>query len=78
MRKSTLPQPIVFAYARRADLFLSRHTADLLTELLMVKKRLLKRLEDKAFRSCLVDYGVTGVTMLAAGAFFSLITSFLV
>jgi hypothetical protein len=75
MRKSTLRQTTVFSFARRADLFVSRHTADLLTELLAYKKALQKKLKDDEFRRGLLDYGVVGVTTLAAGALFSLVTA---
>jgi hypothetical protein len=78
MRKSTLQQTTVFAFARRADLFVSRHTADLLTDLLMFKKALQRKLKDEEFRRSLLDYGIVGVTTLAAGALFSLVASLLV
>ncbi len=78
MHKTALRQTIVFSFARRADLYVSRHTADLLTELLMVKKALQKKLAHEDLRRSILDYGLVGLTTLAAGALFSLVVSFLV
>lgn len=78
MRKSALHQTTVFTFARRADLFVSRHAADVLTEILMYKKVLWRKLKDEDFRRSLLDYGIVGLTTLAAGALFSLVASLLI
>ncbi len=78
MRKSAAhPATTVFTFAQRADITITSHTADLLTELLMRKEALQRKLQDKEFRQDLVDYAMLGIMSVAAGTLFSLVTTYL-
>jgi hypothetical protein len=69
---------VIYKLARRADIELSRQTADILTVLLLKKEALRRRLREPAFCQELVDYGVIGLMTLAAGALASLVTTFII
>ncbi len=75
MHKPATRSRTTFAFAQRADLFVTAHAADLLTELLHRKEAFQKRLKDKAFRDELAVYGTVAATTFASGAFVSLVTA---
>lgn len=76
MNKSVRQTSVVFEFAHRADVTLSRHTADLLTIVLLRKEALKRRLKDPAFCQELVDYSAIGLVTIAAGALTSLVSTY--
>lgn len=77
MRKPARPTPVLYAFARRADVTLSRHAADILTLVLMRKEAIRRKLLDPDCRRDWVDYGVLGMMTVATGALFSLVNAWM-
>jgi hypothetical protein len=76
MRKQGSRQHITFAFAKRADLFLTRHTADALIKVLELKTAFRKRWQEKSFRDEVSLYGAVGATTFASGVLVSLVSAF--
>ena len=75
MRKPISRLRTTFAFAQRADLFVTAHTADILVELLQRKEALRRLWNTKSFRDELAVYGAVGATTFATGALVSLVTA---
>lgn len=75
MNKPATRQRTTFHFAQRADLFVTSHAADLLTNVLHRKEAFRKRLKDKAFRDELTVYGAIATSTFATGALVSLVTA---
>jgi hypothetical protein len=78
MRKITLPSTTLYTFTQRADLTLSTHTADLLTDLLKRKEAFRRKWQELEYQKDWVDYAAMAVTTLASGALFSLVTTWLI
>lgn len=76
MRKIATPPTLMFTLAQRADITITRHAADLLTELLMKKEALRRKWREADFRQEIKDYSVVAVMAIATGTLFSLVTTF--
>lgn len=77
MRKTAVPPSTIFTFAQRADITITRHTADLLTVLLMKKQALQRKWRDPEFRQDIKEYSVLGIMAVATGTLFSLVTTFM-
>jgi hypothetical protein len=75
MRKPASRQHTTFAFARRADLFLTARTGDALIKVLELKAAFRNRWKNKAFRDEVSLYGAVGATTFASGILVSLVTA---
>ena len=68
MRKSIAQPTTLYTLARRADLTLSRHTGDVLVELVWLKKQWRKKLQGKFSRQGLIENALLFVISSATGS----------
>ncbi len=68
MRKSIAQPTTLYTLVRRADLTLSRHTGDVLVELVWLKKQWRKKLQGKFSRQGLIENALLFVISSATGS----------
>ena len=77
MRKIATRPTTIFTFAQRADITITRHTADVLTKLLMRKEAFRRKWHDKEYRQDLLDYSMMGAMGMAAGTLLALVITFM-
>jgi hypothetical protein len=77
MRKTAARPTTLFTFAQRADITITRHTADVLTVLLMRKEAFRRKWQDKEYRQDVLDYSMMGAMGMAAGTLFALVITFM-
>ncbi len=77
MQKTVARPTTVFTFAQRADITITRHTADILVQVLMLKEGLRRKWKDVEFRQDVIEYGMLGGMAMAAGTLFSLVITFI-
>jgi len=77
MRKTVAKQSTLFTFVQRTDLAVTRHTADLLTEVALRAAAWRRKIKDEEFQKALLDYGFVSLICVSAGALTSFLTAWL-
>jgi hypothetical protein len=77
MRKATAKQTTLFTFVQRTDLVVTRHAADLLTEIALRTAAWRRKIKDAEFQKILLDYGLVAWVCASAGVLTSFLTAWL-